>query len=31
MRKQRLNLSGNKDSGSGRKQVMAWRLPQFFL
>ncbi len=31
MRKQRLNLSGTKDSGSGRKHVMAWRLPRFFF
>jgi hypothetical protein len=26
-----LNLSGTKDSGSGRKPVMAWRLPRFFF
>lgn len=31
MRAQRLNLSGTKDSGSGRKHVMAWRLPRFFF
>jgi hypothetical protein len=27
----RLNLSGTKDSGSGRKPAMVWRLPRFFF